>query len=147
MTRRFLRRICRALIGVVLLAQIAVSAYACPRLPSGVAMKMAMVLPTSTAGDSGQGLAAPAGVHGSPCAEMAGAMDPEFGNLCAEHCHHGQQSDRAASLAVPAVWLTARYITPLAAAPTVATRAAADATSALVAASAPLAILHCCFRI
>ncbi len=92
-------------------------------------------------------LAEAADLQMADCAGMAGPMDPEFANLCAEHCHHGQQSDRAATLTVPAALLTALYITPLAPEPAVAPRPAADTTSALAAASPPLAILHCCFRI
>ena len=81
------------------------------------------------------------------CEDMAGAMDSSFANLCAEHCHQGQQSDHTATLTVPAVLLTALYLTPLAPEPLAAPRPAADATSALVAASPPYTILHCCFRI
>ncbi len=46
------------------------------------------------------------------CADMVMAPDPDFANLCAEHCHYGHQSDHAASLAVPAALLTALYLTP-----------------------------------
>jgi len=81
------------------------------------------------------------------CDDMAGVMDPSFANLCAEHCHQGQQSDQAATLTVPAVLLSALYVTPLAPEPTAVPRPSADATSALVAASPPHTILHCCFRI
>lgn len=73
-------------------------------------------------------------------------MDPTFANLCAEHCHQGQQSDHAATLTVPAAMLIALYTTRLASEPAALPRPAADATSAMVAASPPLAILHCCFR-
>lgn len=81
------------------------------------------------------------------CAGMAGPMDPQFANLCAEHCHHGQQSDQVATLTVPAALLTALYITPLAPEPVVAPHPAAAGMSALVAASPPHTVLHCCFRI
>ena len=130
MTRHFLRMVCRALIGVVLLAQLTVSAYACPGLsPDAVTAATAM-----------QSMA--------NCDDMAaGQMDPEFAALCAAHCHQGQQSDQAATLTVPAVLLTALYRTPSASEPGVAPRQAADAAGALVAASPPHTILHCCFRI
>lgn len=147
MTRGFLRSVCRALIGAVLLAQMAVSAYACPGLASGAMMNMPAVSAVPTGDEASQGVAADASDQAIACADMAGPMDPDFANLCAEHCHHGQQSDQAATLTVPAVLLTALYVTPLAAEPVVAPRPAANATSALVAASPPLAILHCCFRI
>jgi hypothetical protein len=131
MTRDFLRTVCRALIGVVLFAQLAVSAHACPGLPSAAT-------PTAVAATDHKLV---------NCEDMAGPMDPEFANLCAEHCHQGQQSDQAATLTVPAALLTALYITPLAPEPAVAPRPVAAATSALAAAAPPLAILHCCFRL
>ncbi len=146
MTRSFLRSVCRALIGVVLLAQMAVSAYACPGLSSGSTMNGSMPAAGSMDG-AAMVLAGAADQRAADCAGMAGPMDPEFANLCAEHCRHGQQSDQAATLTVPAALLTALYNTPLAPEPAVAPRPAADSTSALAAASPPLAILHCCFRI
>ena len=147
MTRSLLRGVCRALIGVVLLAQMAVSAYACSGLATGSMMSMPTVSPLSTGDDASKDIATTAMEQAIDCAGMAGPIDPDFTNLCAEHCRHGQQSDQAATLTVPAVSLTALYTTPLAPEPFVAPRPAANATSALVAASPPLAILHCCFRI
>jgi len=146
-TRQFLRTVCRALIGVVLFAQLTVSAYACPGLSSAATMKMQMT--AAAASDVGSADAAVAATHQQPpnCEGMGAPMDPEFANLCAEHCRQGQQSDHAATLTVPAVRLSALYVTPAAPEPAVAPRTAAAATSALTAASAPLAILHCCFRI
>ncbi len=127
------------MVGVVLLAQMAVSAYACPGLLSPSTMDAPMA--SSASADTA------AGQQAIDCAGMAGAMDPEFANLCAEHCHHGQQSGQVATLTVPAAMLTALYVTSLAPEPAVAPRPAADTTSALAAASPPLSILHCCFRI
>jgi len=147
MSRSFLRSVCRVLIGVVLLAQMAVSAYACPGLATGATMNTPTASPVSTVDDVSKDIATTAMEQATDCAGTAGPMDPEFANLCAEHCHHGHQSDQAATLTVPAVLLTALYITPLAPEPFVAPRPAAAATSALAAASPPLAILHCCFRI
>lgn len=142
MKRGFLRSVCRLLIGVVLTAQMAVSAYACP----GLAMA-AMPPAASAVGDQTAVVDRAAVQQAVDCADMMAAMDPSFANLCAEHCHQGQQSDHAATLTVPAALLTALYITPLASEPAAVPRPAADATSALVAATPPLAILHCCFRI
>ncbi len=134
MTPRLLRSVCRALIGVVLLAQLAVAAYACPGLASAAGMKMA-----SGADATSQPM--------PDCEGMSDAMDPAFAALCAEHCHQGQQSDQAATLAVPAPVLTALYQTAPAPEPGVAPRPVAASTSALAAAFPPHAILHCCFRI
>ena len=147
MTRQFLRNVCRALIGVVLFAQLAVSAHACPGLSSASSMKMQMNAAAAPGGDSTDTVIATADQQAPNCEDMAGPMDPEFVNLCAEHCHHGQQSDQASTLTVSTALLNALYVTPLAPEPVVAPRPAAKATSALVAASPPLAILHCCFRI
>lgn len=151
LTRYFLRCVCRTLIGVVLLAQLAVAAYACPGLAAAVATPMAAVAATgdeqadTVDGDTAHSTADHSMVN---CAGMAGMMDPDFANLCAAHCQHGQQSDQAATLTVPAVLLTALYtITPLAPAPAVAPHPAAHATRALAAAPPPHTILHCCFRI
>lgn len=169
MPRHFLRSVCRAMIGVLLLAQLMVSAYACPGLSAAAVMNMtmsaapgadptqvasaAMVAPTATdvataaAAAAAAASAAPQTPLPTNCEDMAGPMDPEFANLCAEHCRHGQQSDQTATLSVPAALLSAFYITPLAPEPSVAPRPAAAAPSAQAAAFPPLAIQHCCFRI
>ena len=137
MTRHWLRMISRALIGVFLLAQLTVSAYACPGLTSAGLMQMSS---TASADVAMQPMA--------NCDDMAaGQMDTEFATLCAAHCHQGQQSDQAATLTVPAMLLTALYLTAFATEPIVESRPAAATTSALVAASPPHTILHCCFRI
>lgn len=143
MTRGFLRSVCRLLIGVVLLAQMAVSAYACPGL---TAIKGQMAPTAAMAGDQLGVTDVVAAQTLANCDDMAGVVDPSFANLCAEHCHQGQQSDQAATLTVPAALLSALYLIPVAPEPIAAPRPAADAMSALVAASPPHAILHCCFR-
>jgi hypothetical protein len=147
MTRHFLRTICRALVGAVLFAQLAVSAYACPGR-SATATMQAQMSAAASSGVESIG-AAMAGSVQPPmsCEDMAGPMDPDFANLCAEHCHHGQQSNQSATLTAPAALLNALYIAPLAPEPLFAPRPAAAVANALVAASPPLAILHCCFRI
>jgi hypothetical protein len=145
-TRSFLRSVCRGLIGVVLLAQVAVSAHTCPGLALDAKTSVSMSAASSMNG-TGHAFAEAADQRAVDCAGMAGPMDPGFANLCAEHCHQGQQSDQAVTVTVPAALLTALYITPLAPEPVVAPRPAAAATSALVAASPPHTILHCCFRI
>ena len=147
MTRRFLRTVCRGLIGALLFAQMAIAAYACPGLSSAVAMKMQMSSTGASDGGLDDGSMAPEGDQAVNCEDMAGAMGPSYANLCAEHCHYGQQSDHASTLTVPAALLTALYIAPLAPEPAVAPRSAAAATSALGAAFPPHTILHCCFRI
>lgn len=148
MTRNFLRRVARGLVGVVLLAQMSITAYACPGISSALqasrqatAMGAPMAEPTDSA-------AVRMAAQAPACADMAGAMDPTYANLCAEHCKYGQQSDQASTVSVPAAaLLVALYDTP--AVPELAPppRPAAASMSALVAASPPHAILHCVYRI
>lgn len=147
MTRPFLRVVCRVLVGVVLFAQLAVSAYACPGLTAAGGMAMQMSSTAVADPQANDAAMAAAGQTAMNCEDMAGAMDTSFANLCAEHCHQGQQNDHTATLTVPAAVLTALYLAPLAPEPLAAPRPAADAISALVAASPPHTILHCCFRI
>lgn len=133
MTRSWLRTVARGLVGVLLFAQMAIAAYACPAVSSTMAVEMRT--PTT--------VAAPM----PDCAAMAGAMDPTSANLCAEHCKYGQQSDQASTLTVPAVLLNVLYTTPLVTEPGLPPRAAAASPSALVAACPPHTILHCVYRI
>lgn len=133
MTRLWLRTLARGLVGVLLFAQMAIAAYACPALSSASAAELPMA-------------ATPAAPM-PDCDAMAGAMDPSSANLCAEHCKVGQQSDQASTLTVPAVMLNLLYTTALATEPALPPRAAAASVSALVAASPPHTILHCVYRL
>ncbi len=141
LTRGFLRRVAAALAGVLLCAQLAVAAYACPALFSP-----AVVQPE--AADASVEPGAMPMPHCDGVQDAPGAtLDPAAPNLCAEHCKYGQQSDNPATLSVPTVLMTALYAVqpvPVAAPPA---RAAATALSALVAASPPHAIAHCVYRI
>jgi hypothetical protein len=129
MSRRFLRSIAGVLIGVLLFAQMAIAAYVCPAmslLPSAEMSSMAL----------------------THCEDMAmGANEAQNPNLCAEHCKYGQQSDHASTLTVPAALLMALYVQSWVPVPLNGLRPVAATTSALVAASPPRTILHCCFRI
>jgi hypothetical protein len=135
MTRGFLRGLTRGLISVLLLAQLAVAAYACP----GLAAKAPAAAMASADGAVDAQM--------PDCTDMVGAMDPESANLCAEHCKQGQQSDQASTLTVPVAMLTALYTTTPALSCKALPRPAAATLSALVAASPPHAILHCVYRI
>ena len=135
MTRGFLRGLARGLIGVLLFAQLALAAYACPGLAASKASESVM--------DSG----AAAMVAPMPgCDDMVGAMDPESANLCAEHCKQGKQSDQASTLTVPVAMLAVLYTMAPSLPGKVPARPAAATLSALVAASPPHAILHCVYR-
>ena len=133
MTRAWLRSVARGLVGVLLYAQMAVAAYACPALLSGEAAGMPM--PAA--------VAAPM----PDCEGMAAPMDPAASNLCVEHCKVGQQSDQASSVTVPTALLNLLYITAAAPEPTLPSRAAAASLNALTAAAPPHILLHCVYRL
>ena len=136
MTRRWVRCVVQGLVGVLLFAQMAIAAYACPgRSPAAAGTPQMATATVHT-------------VQMANCDDMAGAIDAASATLCAEHCKYGQQSDQAPTLNVPVAVLTALYATPPVAEMAALTpRAAAASISALVAASPPHTILHCVFRI
>ena len=147
MTRNFLRRVARGLVGVVVLAQLSIAAYACPGISSALqASRQATDIGTPMSGPA-DAAALRMAAQAPACGDMAGAMDPTFANLCAEHCKYGQQSDQASTVNVPAAALVALYALPLAPFAAPPPRPAAASMSALVAASPPHAILHCVYRI
>lgn len=91
------------------------------------------------------GVGTPIGDMAPGCPEM-GQPDPDQPNLCVEHFRFGQQSDQTQTPTLPAVLLAPLYVLPLSAGPAGPPRSAAASTR-LLAASPPHAILHCCFRI
>lgn len=147
MTRSFLRAVVRGLVVALLMAQMAIAAYACPALSSAAAGNMQMPATSTSPDERGQVNAGMPMARTSNCDDMAGAMDPSSANLCAEHCKYGQQSDKAPTLNAPPVVLTALYATPLVPETAPPLRPAAATLSALVAACPPHAILHCVYRI
>lgn len=147
MTRSFLRAVARGLVGVLLMAQMAIAAYACPALSSGATGNMQMPPTSASPDDRDQVDVGMPMAQSSNCDDMAGAMDATSPNLCAEHCKYGQQSDKAPTLNAPAAVLTALYATPLVPEMAPPPRPAAATLSALVAASPPHTILHCVYRI
>lgn len=147
MKRGLLRQVARCLAAVLFLTQLMVAAYACPGMSSAMAARAQtgqteQLMSASALQGEEAALAAPM----PNCSDMAGAMDPDAANLCAEHCKYGQQSDQAPTLAVPAAILSALYATPVVP-PTALPRSAAVLTGMPVAAAPPHAILHCVFRI
>ena len=147
MTRSFLRTVARGLVGVLLMAQIAIAAYACPALASGASGNLQMPAQNASPDERGQADGGMAMAPSSGSDDMVGAMDPSSPNLCAEHCKQGQQSDKAPTLNAPAAVLTALYATPLVPELASPPRPSAASLSALVAASPPHTILHCVYRI
>jgi hypothetical protein len=146
--RGWVRTMARGLVGVVVMAQLAIAAYACPALS---AAKVANVPVSASDAEADETAAARSGTPmsgGANCDDMTGgSIDPSAPNLCAEHCKYGQQSDQAPTITVPTAVLTPLYATPLVPETALPPRPAAATRSALVAASPPHAILHCVFRI
>jgi len=148
MTRSFLKAVARGLIGVVLMTQMMIAAYACPALSQPSAANMQMPASGGSVDEQSAANADMPMAQASNCDDMASAMDdPAAPNLCAEHCKYGQQSDHAPTLNAPAVALTALYAMPPVPVTAPPPRPAAATLSALVAASPPHAILHCVHRI
>jgi hypothetical protein len=149
MNRKRLQAVIGLLIGVLLLAQLAVAAYSCPGVVSmGAAVSMTGM---NMAPPSDVGTAA-LDVNGTDLADCSGmalqARDPQNANLCAEHCRYGQQGDQTPSLTVPVVVLTALYaVTQSIAAPAAMHSTDPTTINARVAASPSHSILHCCLRI
>jgi hypothetical protein len=137
--------VARALVGVLLLAQLTIAAYACPGLAS--ALQGDVPSADGAANHAATATSSAAMIASPSCDDMAGAMDPESANLCAEHCKYGQQGSQASTVAVPVALLAVLYATPLVPETAPPPRPAAATMSALVAASPPLAILHCVYRI
>lgn len=137
MTRFSLRAVARFLVGVLLMAQMAIAAYACPTLLPAMAGNM----------QSGDASIADKSAPLPNCDDMAGALDPSSPNLCAEHCKAGQQSDRVPTLNLPAAVLSALYATALVPVAAPLPRAVAATMGASGAAPLPHTILHCVFRI
>ncbi|MED5622389.1 hypothetical protein [Ideonella sp. BN130291] len=125
LSRKLRRLVCQCLAGVLLFAQMAVAAYACPGLSSPMPMATAAAMPG--------------------CDEM----DPDAAALCAEHCRFGQQSvDTAAQPAVQAAAPALLYLlpdAPVLLANGASPQAAVDTPPA--APPPPHAILHCVLRI
>lgn len=148
MKRSWVRAVARGLVGVVVMAQLAIAAYACPALSAATAANMPVSGPGALPDDPGAGMAGMPMAGGANCDDMTGSsIDPSAPNLCAEHCKYGQQSDQAQTITVPAAVLSPLYATPLRPETAPPPRPAAALMSALVAASPPHAILHCVFRI
>ena len=129
MTRAFKHWVCRLMVGVILLAQMSIAAYACPGMASGNGQLGAIA---TTMVD---------------CDQMAGQLDKANAGLCAEHCHPTQQSDHTQAPTVPAMLMISLYTVALMVDASAPDGLMPTADSRLQAAPPPLSILHCCFRI
>ena len=132
LTRNLKRWVCQLMLGAIFFAQLSLAAYACPGMASSAGQVSAMASMTTMVN----------------CDQMAGQLDKEQPNLCAEHCHHTQQSDQAQVPTLPAMLLISLYtVAPAVSSfgPSWPARSAQD--SRLDTAPPPLSILHCCFRL
>lgn len=142
LSRSLTSRICRALVGVLLFAQLAVSAYACPGfLTKSSSMGGGMPMPTLTVQDRS--------VASDKVASGCDQMDSAAPNLCLEHCRAGHQSsDTAPAPVVFAATAALLYVLPTEPEPVAGSLPSLPATDPSVAsAPPPHAILHCVLRI
>jgi hypothetical protein len=136
MLRALKHWICRLMVGVILLAQMSVAAYACPsnvfsgNAPADAITAMGAMVDCEQMGEG-----------------MGRHLDQANPGLCAEHCHPTQQSDHTQAPTVPAALLIALYTVALTVDASRPDGLAPTADSRLHAAPPPLSILHCCFRI
>lgn len=148
------RPVIRLMIGVLLFAQMAIAAYACPNLPKAMLAGASMhaqvqeVMPTdadhSTQASPAMGAANAAQSMPVDCDQV----DLEAPNLCAEYCKQGQQStDHTPSPTIAPALLTALYSVTLSTATPTAEAAYYAPGLLLQAAGPPHAIEHCCLRI
>jgi hypothetical protein len=137
MTRAFLRKAACCLAGVLLSAQMAIAAYACPGVVAAITGEPQQASASAPTMPDCAGMEAASGA----------ALDPAAPNLCAEHCKYGQQSDNPGTMSLPVPVLALLYAAPPSAAHSPPPRPSAASLSALVAASPPHAIAHCVYRI
>ncbi|MBL8521342.1 MAG: hypothetical protein JNK75_11805 [Betaproteobacteria bacterium] len=110
----------------IVFAQLAVSAYACPRM--------------AAAPDSGAAVAGNA-EPGADCDRRTGDA------LCQLHCTYGSQAAHDAPPPLAFVALAPSFVATIAAAPVVQASGPAGDGALLRGSAPPLSIRHCCFRI
>jgi hypothetical protein len=142
LSRSLTSRICRVLIGVMLFAQFAISAYACPGFtPRSVSASAAMTMPMAMRQDGA--------TVSDKAAGGCDQMDSSAPNLCLEHCRAGHQSSDTAPASVAIAAAPALlYALPTGSAALASASSALPATDPpLASAAPPHAILHCVLRI
>lgn len=139
-TRQLRRFVARLLVGALVYAQLALSAYACPPLSSG-----AMDLPDAAIAAS---VMLPDGQDADAAPALTVHMDSVQPELCAAHCQSAHQNIEIKPAPSPVLALLASYFTLDPKAQGVGhARPAGMAASPPPKADPPHAILHCCFRI
>ena len=147
LSRALSKAIGRLLIGVLLFAQLAVASYACPSLPGTASMAEASPEMAMVATAAPENANAPESADMPPGCELS---DQDAANLCAEHCHFGQQSAHTAlAPVVHATIPTLLYLLPVEPAHMPGSGRSFPAPDANLAAAhpPPHAILHCVLRI
>ncbi len=143
--RSLTSQICRVLIGVLLFAQLAIAAYACP-MPATKSTSTTSSMGVSVATVQDQSMDSDKAI--SECDQM-GQMDSSSPNLCLEHCRAGHQSsDTAPAPIVAAMSPALLYVLPTELEPVMGSSPSLPAMDPLLAsAPPPHAILHCVLRI
>ena len=150
----FRRGVARMLIGVLVAAQLMVTAHACPLTSAGHDDGG----PAQAIAAAGPALDVVASVvsvpeRSNPSDDAASMPDCEHMKMsaqpvCAEHCHPVQQNaDAAFAPSLPFVLLALRYPMPVQPDALPLRQPRGDGSSSAGPAPPPLAILHCCFRI
>lgn len=148
-TRTLTRFISFAMIGALFFAQMAVAAYVCPA-QTGALFMQAQTLGAADIGlHKATGSPMPAMVDMPDCQNMdKTAMDADLPTLCHASCHSAEQRDQPSTVKLPVATLSSLPFVVLPATPmALLGREVSARPMQLVAASAPLAVLYCCFRI
>ncbi|WP_185878965.1 hypothetical protein [Variovorax sp. MHTC-1] len=141
------RSICRLLIGVLMLTQLAIAAHACAGL-SRMDMPARDRNADAAVTMAGSGMVGMSTPDLGAAADQGDGMDPKLSNLCVAHCQYGPQSaDHAQALAMPAVLATYLYTLPPLGEVAVNAGLPPGPGRPPAAAEPPHAILHCCWRI
>lgn len=149
------RPVIRSMIGVLMFAQMAIAAYACPNLPkatlagagAGMQSQVQEVMPADANHliQASPAMGAANASHSKPvdCEEV----DVEAPNLCAEYCKQGQQrADHTPTSTIAPLILTELYSLMQSTAAPMAEAAYYVPGMLLRAEGPPHAIEHCCLR-
>lgn len=141
------RSVCRLLIGVLMLTQLAIAAHACVGL-SRMDMPAREWNADAAVTMAGSGMVDMSTPDLGAAADQGDGMDHKLSNLCVAHCQYGPQSaDHAQVLAMPAVLATYLYTLPPLGEVAANAGLPPGPGRPLAAAEPPHAILHCCWRI
>ncbi len=134
------RFVARLLVGVLLFAQMAVAAYACPVMLNGSANRPGH--------SEFMGMGDVVALHSSGMEANSGGMESGLPNLCFGHCQFGyQNADSTSSPTPPVAILTSVYTLPSLEQSAGLARPTATASGPPSLADPPHAILHCCLRL